>query len=63
MMFELSGNKWIIDFKKFKFIVIFGTLQVRIRAQLDWIKHISVCFDLKFAALKFFEKIFINKNK
>jgi len=46
--------------KKFKFIVIFGTLQVGIRAQLEWIKHISVCFDLKFEALKVFRKDFYN---
>ena len=34
-----------------------GTLQVGIRAQLEWIKHISVCSDLKFAALNVFKTI------
>ena len=48
--------------KKFKFIVIFGTLQVGIRAQLEWIRHISVCSDLKFAALNVFKTIFTNKR-
>ena len=38
-----------------------GTLQVGIKAQLEWIKHISVCSDLKFAALNIFKTIFINK--
>ena len=53
---------WLLfNFKKFKFIVIFGTLQVGIRAQLEWIKHISVCSDLKFAALNVFKMIFTNK--
>ena len=51
----------LFKFKKFKFIVIFGTLQVGIRAQLEWIKHISVCSDLKFAALNIFKTIFTNK--
>ena len=50
-----------IYIKKFKFIEIFGTLQVGIRAQLEWIKQISVCSDLKFAALNVFKTIFINK--
>ena len=53
----------MICFKKFKFIVIFGTLQVGIRAQLEWIKHISVCSDLKFAALNVLKTIFTNKWK
>ena len=53
---------WLLfNFKKFKFIVIFGTLQVGIRAQLERIKHISVCSDLKFAALNIFKTIFTNK--
>ena len=51
----------LIKFKKFKIIEIFGTLQVGIRAQLERIKHISVCSDLKFPALNVFKTIFINK--
>ena len=50
-----------LNLKGLKFIVIFGTLQVGIRAQLERIKHISVCSDLKFAALKVFKMIFTNK--
>ena len=47
-----------IQSKKFKFIEIFGTLQVGIRAQLERIRYTSVCFDLKFAALNVFQNDF-----
>ena len=51
----------LFKLKSFKFIVIFGTLQVGIRAQLERIKHVSVCSDLKFAALNVFKTIFTYK--
>ena len=55
---------WLLfNFKKFKFIRKFGTLQVGIRAQLERIKHISVCSDLKFAALNVFKTIFLQINE
>ena len=51
----------LFKFKKFKIIRKFGTLQVGIIAQLERIKRISVCSDLKFAALNVFKMIFTNK--
>ena len=51
-----------LKIKKFKFVVKFGMLQVGIRAQLEGIKHISVCSDLKFATLNVFKTIFTNKR-
>ena len=40
-----------------------GTLQVGIRAQLERIRHTSVCFDLKFAALNIFQNNFFQLNE